>query len=68
MTDKDNSLTDPLKSLIPSELLEEFRDWARDGGYDESYFNRWDSKSRHLEETFLQERREVSASMDAILP
>jgi hypothetical protein len=44
------------KSLITSDLTDEFQSWARDGGYDESYFDRWDSKSLALEEEFLAER------------
>jgi hypothetical protein len=55
MADQGISSHDPLRSIIPPELATEFLEWARDGGYDESYFNRWDSKSRALEETFLLE-------------
>lgn len=47
-----------LKSIIPSDLQSDFEQWAADGGYDESYFNRWDSKSRALEEQFLAERED----------
>lgn len=49
-----------LKSVIPTELSSDFLEWAMDSGYDESYFNRWDSKCRALEETFLNERLDRS--------
>lgn len=58
MAHQGNSSNDPLKSIVPPELTKEFLEWARDGGYDESYFNRWDSKSRALEEMFLSELSE----------
>jgi hypothetical protein len=59
MADQNNPSNDLLKSVIPAHLYHEFLEWARDGGYDESYFNRWDSKSRVLEEEFLMERTET---------
>ncbi len=59
MTDGGYTVHDPLKSVVPPELQQEFLEWAQDGGYDQSYFNRWDSKSRALEETFLSERAET---------
>lgn len=50
------SISGPPPSLIPPDLWSDFMEWASDGGYDESYFNRWDSKSRTLEQTYLDER------------
>lgn len=60
MSEHGNTIHDPLRSVVPPELQKEFLEWAEDGGYDESYFNRWDSKSRVLEELFLSERAELS--------
>lgn len=59
MADGGYTVNDPLKSAVPPELQQEFLEWAKDGGYDQSYFNRWDSKSRALEEAFLSERAEL---------
>lgn len=50
------SISGPPPSLVPPEQWSAFLEWARDGGYDESYFNRWDSKSRALEQAYLDER------------
>ncbi|ATS86760.1 MULTISPECIES: HU family DNA-binding protein [Xanthomonas] len=47
----------PPPSLIPEDQRADFLAWAREGGYDESYFNRWDSKSRQLEEDYLEARK-----------
>lgn len=41
--------------LVPPSLWSEFLEWARDGGYDESYHNRWDSKSIELQRLFMEE-------------
>ena len=57
--DLEKTMHESLKSIVPLDLQSEFLEWARDGGYDESYFNRWDSKSRALEELFLSERAEA---------
>ncbi|MDX9976302.1 MAG: hypothetical protein RBU21_25225 [FCB group bacterium] len=43
--------------LIPQERWKEFCEWARDSGYDESYFNRWDSKSVELQRQYLEEHK-----------
>lgn len=53
-------------SLIPEDQKQDFLEWARDGGYDESYFDRYDSKSRELEQTFLEERESQRASDDLV--
>lgn len=41
--------------LVPASRWHEFIAWANDGGYDESWHNRWDSKSQELQRTFLEE-------------
>lgn len=59
MTGSVQSVSDigsPPTSLISSDKLDDFREWARDGGYGEEYFNRWDSRSLWLEELFLSEQ------------
>lgn len=56
--DQLNDLSHPPPPLIPAELWPEFCEWAKDGGYDESYFNRYDSKSIALQEDFLVEIQE----------
>lgn len=48
----------PPRSLIDPADYPDFVEWARDAGYDESWFNRWDSKSRALEEHYLEETRD----------
>lgn len=55
MGDAPRPADDVPASLIPAARWREFREWVAEGGYDESYFNRWDSKSRQLEEAFLEE-------------
>lgn len=50
-----DTIASPPPSLIPANAWLDFLEWARDGGYDESYFNRWDSKSRALEQAYLDE-------------
>lgn len=55
------SVTDaktPPPPLIPTEKWADFCEWARDGGYDQSYFNRYDSKSLELQQEYLDEQRE----------
>lgn len=47
------------KQLIPPEDWLDFCEWARDGGYDQSYFNRWDSKSLALHQQYLDELKEI---------
>lgn len=47
MTGKQGTLSnDPLKSIVPPEFAGEFREWARDGGYDESHFSKVDTTVR----------------------
>jgi len=46
--------------LVHPSRWNEFMEWARDGGYDESWFNRWDSKSHELQRAFLDESSVVS--------
>ncbi len=41
--------------LVPASRWQEFIGWANDGGYDESWHNRWDSRSLELQRTFLEE-------------
>lgn len=36
-----------------------FCEWGKDGGYDESYFNMYDSKCLALQEQYLQEMEEA---------
>lgn len=43
------------KDLISAGDWPDFCDWARDAGYDESYFNRYDSKSYALQQQYLEE-------------
>jgi len=47
------------KQLIPPEDWLDFCEWARYGGYDQSYFNRWDSKSLALQQQYLDELKEI---------
>ena len=58
MQEPHGSIGSPPPSLIPKGQWDDFMEWARDGGYDESYFNRWDSKSRELEKRYLEEMEE----------
>jgi hypothetical protein len=48
-------ISSPPPSIVPADLWSDFVSWARDGGYDESYFDRWDSKSVALQVAFLAE-------------
>lgn len=41
--------------LVPSSRWQEFVEWASEGGYDESCFDRRDSKSHELQRLFLEE-------------
>jgi hypothetical protein len=41
--------------LVSPDRWTEFVEWANDAGYDESYHNRWDSKSIELQRQFLEE-------------
>lgn len=54
----DTSILSPPASLIPAARLPDFFAWALEGGYDESYHNRWDSKSLALQEAYLEETQE----------
>lgn len=51
-------LSKPPELLISPEEWPDFCEWASDGGYDQSYFNRWDSKSLELQRQYLIEKRE----------
>lgn len=51
-------LSAPPAPLIPSDQWADFCEWAREGGYDQPWFNRWDSKSVWLQEQYLEEQRE----------
>ena len=53
------TVSTPPKNLVQSEDWADFCEWARDGGYDQSYFNRWDSKSIELQKQYLAEREEA---------
>jgi len=44
-----------LQPLVDATAWSDFVSWAREGGYDESYFNRWDSKSQELQRQYLEE-------------
>lgn len=59
-------LSKPPPSIIPAIQWNDFCEWARDGGYDQSYFNRFDSKSLALQELYLEELRD-SDSPDAAI-
>ncbi len=48
--------------LIPPEAWPAFCAWARDGGYDQSYFNHYDSKSQWLQEQYLEEQGDESSA------
>lgn len=49
----------PPPPLIPAGQWQDFVQWANDGGYDQSYFDRWDSKSLSLQQTYLDEMEET---------
>lgn len=51
--------TRPPEPLVPPEQWPDFCDWVRDGGYDESWLNRWDSRSLWLQEQYLEEMRDA---------
>lgn len=55
------TLSNPPPNLVRPEEWADFCEWARDGGYDQSYFNRWDSKSLELQKQYLAERDETEA-------
>lgn len=57
----DNSAFILPPSLIPADQRQDFLQWADDGGYDQSYFNRWDAKSRELEQNYLDEMADAMA-------
>lgn len=50
-----SDLSSPPPNIVPPDLWKDFMEWARDGGYDESYFDRWDSKSVALQVAFIAE-------------
>lgn len=43
------------RPIVEASRWEDFLSWANDCGYDESYFNRFDSKSLEIQLTFLEE-------------
>ncbi|MBP9714179.1 MAG: hypothetical protein KBD60_10890 [Sterolibacterium sp.] len=45
----------PTKPPVIVANWQAFYEWARDGGYDESYLNPYDSKCLALQEKFLEE-------------
>lgn len=47
------SIGHPPAPIVPNWAA--FCEWAKEGGYDESYFNRWDSKSLALQAQYLEE-------------
>lgn len=54
--------------IIPQSEWSEYCEWARDGGYDQSYFNRFDSKSVALQEAYLEEKREFDETVSRMQP
>lgn len=52
-------IASPPKTIVSPSRWQEFIDWANDGGYDESYHNRWDSKSVELQRQFIEETNEA---------
>jgi len=50
----------PPTPLVQAENWQKFVEWARDGGYDQSFFNRWDSKSQALQELYLEEQKSMT--------
>jgi hypothetical protein len=58
------SISSPPPPLIPAEQWAEFCEWAHDGGYDQSWFNRWDSKSLQLQQMYLDELDEMAIHGD----
>jgi hypothetical protein len=55
----DMDASTPPPPLIPEGQWQDFVQWANDGGYDQSYFDRWDSKSLALQQTYLDEMEET---------
>lgn len=55
---RSTDISQPPEPLVSNEDWSDFCEWARDGGYDQSYFNRWDSKSLALQQQYLGERDE----------
>lgn len=56
--DQISDISQPPPSIIPENEWMDFCEWARGGGYDQSYFNRFDSKSPALQAQYLEEQRE----------
>lgn len=48
-----------------SDLWADFVEWAYDDGYDESYFNRWDSKSYYPQVQYIDEKEEFEKRFPA---
>lgn len=48
-------------NLVAPEDWQDFCSWAQESGYDESWLNRWDSRSLALQEAFLEEQRDADA-------
>lgn len=63
-----SALAKPPTELVPPSRWAEFCEWARDGGYDESYFNRWDSRSLELQRQFLGEESDGIAAQEDVPP
>ena len=53
------------KPLVGPDEWSDFVEWAHDGGYDESYFNRWDSKSYYLQVQYIDEKEEFEKEFPA---
>ncbi|NTF18040.1 hypothetical protein G6L37_06455 [Agrobacterium rubi] len=51
--------------LVPASRYQDFVQWASECGYDESYFNRWDSKYQEIQSLFLEEVLEVEEELPA---
>lgn len=58
-------LSRPPEPLVPKDQWADFCEWATDCGYDQSYFNRFDSKSLVLQQLYLEEMAECE-SFDVI--
>lgn len=51
----------PTKPPVIIKDWKAFCEWAKEGGYDESYLNQWDSKCLALQEQFLAEFAETNS-------
>jgi hypothetical protein len=57
-SDLPKDLSRPPPSIVSENEWSDFCEWARDGDYDQSYFNRFDSKCLALQQQYLEEQRE----------